>query len=164
MFDYDGNISKWNQINNQAVQFMNQGCFDEAQPFATEALKLALKINKLELIANSYSNLGLIACQQGYLDEAESLYLEALKMNSEHDGSDDISVAMVLCNLASLKYSQKLYEQAISHYKKAIEIKKIKLAPNHQSLLKSVQNLAYIYSSLGREKEAEELLSKFKIV
>ncbi|MEN9567756.1 MAG: photosystem assembly protein Ycf3, partial [Cyanobacteriota bacterium] len=130
MFDSDGNISKWNQINNQAVQLMNQGYFDEAQPFATEALKLALEINKSELIANSHSNLGFLAHQKGNFDEAESLYLEALKINLEHDGFEDLSVAMVLCNLASLKYSQGLHEQAISHYKKAIEIKEIKLAPN----------------------------------
>lgn len=161
MFDSDGNISKWNQINNQAVQLMNQGNFDEAQPFATEALKLALEIDKSELIANSYSNLGVLACRKGYFDEAESLYLKALGINSKHDGSESLSVAMVLCSLASLKYEQRLHEQAISHYKQAIEIKKTKLAPNHQSLLTSVQNLAYIYSSLGREKEAKELLDKF---
>lgn len=164
MFDSDGNISKWNQINNQAVQLMNQRNFDEAQPLAAEALKLALEIGKSELIANSYSNLGVLACQKGYFDEAESLYLKALGINSKHDGSESLSVAMVLCSLASLKYEQGLHEQAISHYKKAIEIKKIKLAPNHQSLLKSVQNLAYMYSSLGREKEAEELLYKFKLI
>jgi tetratricopeptide (TPR) repeat protein len=92
------------------------------------------------------------------------LYLEALKINSDHDGSEDLSVAMVLCNLASLKYSQGLNEQAISHYKRAIEIKKIKLAPNHQSLIQSVQNLSYMYSCLGREKEAKELLGKFKLI
>jgi hypothetical protein len=64
MFDSDGNISRWNQINNQAVRLINQGDFDEAQPFAIEALKLALRINKSELIANSYSNLGFLACQK----------------------------------------------------------------------------------------------------
>lgn len=164
IFDSNGNTIKWNQINNQVVTLMNQGCFNKAQPLAIEALKLALKINKSELIANSYSNLGFLAQQTEDFDGAESLYLKALEINSEHDGSQSLTVAMVLCNLALLKYSQGLYEQAISHYNQAIEIKRIKLAPNHQSLLKSVQNLANIYDSLEREKEAEELLSKFKLI
>ncbi|MEM7595650.1 MAG: tetratricopeptide repeat protein [Cyanobacteria bacterium P01_A01_bin.83] len=164
MFDSAGNISKWNQINNQAVQLMNQGNFDEAQPFATEALKLASEIGKSELIANSYSNLGVLACQKGDFDEAESFYLEALGINLKCDGSESLSVAMVLCSLASLQYEQRLYEHAILYYKQAIKIKKSKLASNHQSLLTSVQNLAYIYSSLRREKEAEELLCQFKLI
>ena len=164
MFDSDGNISKWHQINNQAVQLMNQGYFDEAQQFANEALKLALKINKLELIANSYSNLGFLAYQKKDFDTAESLYLEALKINSEHDGSKSLTVAMVLCNLALLKYSEGLYDQAISHYKTAIEIKAAKLAPHHHSLIKSVQNLAAIYDFLGRKKEVKESCHCFKIV
>lgn len=88
------------------VKLMNKECFDEAKPLGNKALKIALKVNQPELIANTYSNLGFLASQKGDFDEAESLYLEALKINSDLGGSEDLSVAMVLCNLGLLKYSQ----------------------------------------------------------
>ena len=162
IFDSDGNVSKWTQINNKVVELMNQACYEEAIPLAVEALKLARQIDQVELIANSYSNLGFLAHQNGNLNEAEDLYLQALELNRNNAGSSDLSVAMVLGNLALLKYSQGFYEQAISYYQQVIEIKTAKLAFNHPSLLKSVQNLVDIYMSLGQESEAEKLYNKFK--
>ncbi|MEM6845717.1 MAG: tetratricopeptide repeat protein, partial [Bacteroidota bacterium] len=129
-------------------------------PKAHESLVEASKIFRLKFGKNSeYStttfNLANLCVIMGRFKEAETLYLEALKIDNEQLGADHPSYATSLNKLADLYRFQENYDEAEKMYLQAKEIRKEQLGEEHPDYATSLHNLALLYQAMGRYGETE---------
>ncbi|GAB4196200.1 MAG: CHAT domain-containing protein [Coleofasciculaceae cyanobacterium] len=172
-------------LNNLAFLNYCQGRYKEAEPLYIEVLAMwkQLRRYKHPHVATSLSNLALLYQSQGRYFEAEPLFVEALAMRKRLLRNGHPDVATSLNNLASLYQSQGRYKEAEPLYVKALKMRKCLLGeeptshwwcPLRQFILTirkhllgeehlyvdvatSLNNLASLYQSQGRYKEAEQL-------
>lgn len=93
----------------------------------------------------------------GQYETAESLYLQAMKINHSVLGETHPHYATSLNNLASLYQSQGSYEAAETLYLQAMEISYSVLGETHPHFAASLNNLASLYECQGRYEEAGPL-------
>ena len=82
-------------------------------------------------IATTLNNLAGLYQSQGRYEEAEPLYLQALKIRRKLLGEEHPSIATTLNNLAGLYQSQGRYEEAEPLYLQALEISRKLLGEEH---------------------------------
>ena len=159
---------RWNELTSRVAalyQHGSQGWYLEAARVAQEALEFA----ETEFgashpcTAESIESLALIRHAQGkYVDR---LLLEQELAKGEENVVLPADPAFqhplkyhVLSNLAKRKYSE-----AESLFKKALAIKDQINRYDHADSLRSIGNLAELYSSQGKHEEADSLLSSIRI-
>lgn len=137
-----------------------QANYEKALEYQHKALKIREEIqaasdkrtNKLA-IANSLGNIGIIYTDMRQTKIAKTYHTRALNLLKEAGGSP-IGEANALNNMASCLHTEDSLEKALKYYKEAYQIYKEEdfLAGVGTSL----GNIANVYVSLGKNREAEE--------
>ena len=78
---------------------------------------------------------------QGRLEEAEPLYLRALRINEEALGAEHTDMAIYFNNIALLYKAQGKLQDARLYYEQAIDIGERTLGPDHPQLATRMANL-----------------------
>ncbi|WP_293101387.1 tetratricopeptide repeat protein [Moorena sp. SIO3I6] len=155
-------LTKAEQLSQQAWVLKEQGKYSEAIPLAREALRIRQQVLGEEHadVAESLNNLGLLYKSMGRYQQAEPLLTEALEMTRRLLGNQHPDVALSLNNLATLYYSMGRYQQAEPLLTEALEMRRRLLGKEHPDVATSLNNLAGLYESMGRYSEAEPLLTQ----
>jgi tetratricopeptide (TPR) repeat protein len=90
--------------------------------------------------------------------EVETLYLDALLIQKNLLGPDDVEVARTLYSLALYWRELARYDEAEKLFQEALEIREKKLGGEHVHTAASLHQLGWIYNRLARYEEAEDLL------
>lgn len=141
----------------------DQGRLAEAEERLREALELRWEtLGKAPHpdTAENLNNLALVLMTGGQLEQAESLYNEALDMNRRLYGSSHPAIALSLSNLAEIHRSQGKLEQAASDYREALAMQRELLGQQHPEVARLMNNLAFIHHDRGDVAEAMALSSR----
>jgi len=96
---------------------------------------------------------------------AEKYYQSALALFEQRDGIDNpYTTASILNNLGDLCCSRKNYSQAVNYLSKCLEIRRSKLSQDDLLIAVTSDNLAKVYSFLGRFNEANTLHTKALVI
>lgn len=98
--------------------------------------------------------------ERGQYPQAESLSIQALKIQEKVLGLEHLDVAQSLDHLAEIYHVQSKYSEAESHYQRALAIRERALGPNAADVAQSLNNLATLYNDRGRYSEAEPLFKR----
>jgi tetratricopeptide (TPR) repeat protein len=103
-----------------------------------------------------YMTQGDTAFEQGQHTEAESWYLQALKLLADA-GPEEPRLAVTLNTLAMLYHSQQQYSVAAPLYEQVLQLLQAVLPPGHPTLATTRNNLAVLYEAQGHYARAEPL-------
>ena len=137
----------------------DQAKYPAAIAYFSEALKICEKT-----LGPEHSEVGVVcdAMAMAYRDsgnyqEAKPLFERSLKIAEKHFGVEDSMYAIALDNVAGMHLLMNDFDTAERLYREALRIKK---KTNDPSTATSMHNLASLYESLGRIKEAESLATE----
>jgi tetratricopeptide (TPR) repeat protein len=137
----------------QAVQ---QGNYAEAERIYQGAVKKAEQYGREDRrVAVSLSQLAQVYVGQGKHDEAEPLYLQALKIYQAVYGETHTDVAATLNNLGVLHRMYGQYADAEPLLLRALTIKEQLVGPDHPDVALSAANLGQLYVAEGQPAKAE---------
>lgn len=108
------------------------------------------------LVADTLNNLALVYKTQGKQKEAETLFLQALSIDTKTQETQNKS-ARLLNNLANLYQEQSRYQEAEVLFLQALELDKQIYGSEHIEVATDLNNLALLYRIQGRYDEAEPL-------
>jgi tetratricopeptide (TPR) repeat protein len=103
----------------------------------------------------------LLAEAASYLDDraeyarGESLFLQALAIQEQALGPDDLVTAESVNNLAVLYMNQGRYEESEPLYRRALKIREERLGDSHREVATTLGNLAILLRQTGAYDEAE---------
>ncbi|MBS1059422.1 tetratricopeptide repeat protein [Gluconobacter sp. Dm-44] len=103
------------------------------------------------------NNLARLYQDQGRLNEAEPLLLEALKIRRQAQPAGHPDIASSLNNLATLYLNQGRLSDAEPLFLEALQIYRQALPAGHPNIAMSLSSLATLYQAQGRLSEAEPL-------
>jgi tetratricopeptide (TPR) repeat protein len=129
-------VDEANRLNEQALQFYQQGRYADAEPLYKRSLAIYEKALGPDHpgVATSLDNLASLNGIQGRYEEAEPLYRRSLAIREKALGPDHPDVAQSLNNLAALYYTQGRYGDAEPLYKRSLAIYEKTLGPNHSDV------------------------------
>lgn len=139
----------------------SQGKLQEAKAAYEKTLWL---IDKFPLIftdllrARSQNGLGLVLLDRGELSAARSAFDEALAGGARF--ADEGLISAVLNNIGLVLREQGNFDEALRHFKAAVDLMRSTDEPNAANLSKNINNLALIYEDLGRLPEALKLFEE----
>jgi tetratricopeptide (TPR) repeat protein len=116
----------------------NQGKYNEAVKYFTDALIIAEKINKTVSLMTSNRNLGLLNATQGNYPEAMNYFMKALKVAETRNFPD--WMAELNNDIGSLYRSQKNYPEALDYFT---------VAKDFSQKISSKKMLSTVYTSIG---------------
>ncbi|KAH0594590.1 hypothetical protein MHUMG1_07424 [Metarhizium humberi] len=105
----------------------------------------------------AFHNLGNLYSDQGKLQDAEEMYLRALRGYEKAWGPDHTETLDTVNNLGVLYSDQGKLQEAERMYLRALRGYKKAWGPDHTSTLHTVNNLGTLYSDQGKLQEAEEM-------
>ena len=155
-------VDEANRLNQQAIQFYQQGRYSEAEPLYKRSLAIYEKALGPDHpdVAQSLNNLALLYDNQGRYADAEPLYKRSLTIYEKALGSDHPDVALSLNNLAALYDDQGRYADAEPLYKRSLAIREKALGPDHPDVAQSLNNLAVLCIQQNRYADAVPLLKR----
>ena len=109
-----------------------------------------------ESLWKGYMTQGDTAFEKGQYNDAESWYLQALKLLADA-GPEEPRLAVTLNTLAMLYHSQKQYSVAAPLYEQVLQLLQAVLPPEHPTLATTRNNLAVLYEAQGQYAKAEPL-------
>jgi CHAT domain-containing protein/tetratricopeptide (TPR) repeat protein len=147
------------QLNRRAITLLRAGKYDEALPFARQALAIREKELGLDHpnVAQSLGNLAVLYKEKGEYRRAEPLFRRALTINEKTLGSEDLAVALSLNNLGALYWAQGELGRAEPILRRALDIREKALGPRHPEVAQSLNNIAELYRARGEYERAEPL-------
>lgn len=113
-----------------------------------------------EQLIKPFQGLGRFYQEQGFYDEAENWGKRCYAIVQNKLGSENLSVAMNLSQLAYVYRRQGKYEEAERLNKNALELREKLLGEEHPDVADSLNNLALVYYEKGEYDAAETLLVK----
>jgi CHAT domain-containing protein/Flp pilus assembly protein TadD len=155
-------LAEAGQLNQQVLQMLQKGKYQEGISVAERALKIRkhyLVAHHPE-IADSLHNLAALYERQGQYKEAEAFALQSLEIFRSIYGDSHPSVATSLNNLATLYENQGRYKEAESLNLQILRLRESLLGGRHPYVATSLNNLAGLYQKQGRYEEAETLYTK----
>ncbi|KAH8203664.1 hypothetical protein TruAng_002194 [Truncatella angustata] len=105
----------------------------------------------------AFYNLGLLYADQCKMQEAEEIYLRALRGYENAWGPDHTSTLNTVNNLGALYKDQGKMQEAEEMYLRALRGYENVWGPDHTSTLSTVNNLGILYANQGKMQEAEEM-------
>ncbi|MGK7370067.1 MAG: tetratricopeptide repeat protein, partial [Candidatus Halalkalibacterium sp. M3_1C_030] len=105
-------------------------------------------------IAWSKNNLGLVKQTQGKLDEAETLFTEALKMRREVLPETHYHISQSLGNLGSLHFYRQEYNESAAIFEEVLNMQREALGKDHPNLAMYLNNLATVLTQALKPEEA----------
>jgi tetratricopeptide (TPR) repeat protein len=109
------------------------------------------------ILAMSYDNLAVTEAALKKYDEAEKLYLAAMKLRDD----DDVSS---LRNLALVRTAQKNYKEAEPLFKRALAALDASYNQGSARLIELLPDYAAVLRQLGRPAEAAKLEARLKVL
>lgn len=151
-----GDLEEVKRLNQQLVQFYQQGNYAQAALLGEEVLAILEKALGPDHsdTASSRNNLALLYQSMGEYTKALSLYQQALAVIEKTLGPDHINTATALNNLAELYRSMGEYPKALPLYQRAFAIFETALGPDHINTATSLNNLAILYYNMGEYAKA----------
>lgn len=146
-----------NAVNNQGMVYYFYGDYQKANEVIVNILERCRKEKDNQLLAVSYSNLGLINKEQKRYKEA----LERMKMSSAYyDSIGDIQGKSATLMNQGIIYYEHLgeHDKAIEMYEKAVEIKE--LINDVRGLVQAYCNLASTHLDLKQYQKSEHYAQK----
>jgi tetratricopeptide (TPR) repeat protein len=124
------------------------GNYRAAYDYHDKNLNLALKINNIEAIEESYHGLGYLLKDVGVYDKAIDFYLKSLRLAEQRQYQDFIIVSHN--EIAATYLKAKVFDQALSHIKEAysIALKEQKKHDNDEKFAAFVASSANIYGEI----------------
>lgn len=95
-----------------------------------------------------------------YIEEAEPIFIQALKIIEKALGERHCIIANLYHNLGVLYKKQNKYDQAEVSYKRALEIRIKLLGDDHFEISQSFESLAELYREQNSYEQAEEMYIK----
>ncbi|HEY6292812.1 MAG TPA: tetratricopeptide repeat protein [Terriglobia bacterium] len=157
----DANLSVWQAAIEAGHRAYNQGRYAEAEDAYRAALAEARSFGRGDSrLGTTLNDLGEACRARGKLDEAEPLFVQALALCEEAQGSDDLSAAQIFNNLAAVYAAQGRFREAAPIYRNAIDIEEYSLGRDHPVVATSLNNLALVYRVQGQYADALPLLTR----
>jgi CHAT domain-containing protein/Tfp pilus assembly protein PilF len=155
-------VDEANRLNEQAIQFYQQGRYTDAEPLFKQSLAIREKIFSPDdpAVANSLNNLAGLYSAQGRYADAEPLHIRSLAIREKAFGPDHPDVALSLNNLGELYRNEGRYDDAEPLFKRSLAIREKALGPDHPDVAKMLNNLAVLYHEQGRYADAEPLFKQ----
>ena len=126
------------------------GNFAEGEPFARKGLAIRRQLDGAdEALAADMAALAAILDGQQNQDEAESLYLDALRIYERSPEGNAGELAVTLNGLGALYATRGSLEQAETILTRALSLKKETLGPRHPDVAVTLNNLALVYKRQG---------------
>jgi tetratricopeptide (TPR) repeat protein len=130
----------------------------EAEPLYRESLAMWRELSNDELVARTLEALGGLVMLQHRFTEADSLINEALRLNRELFGEDDVHfVAHNLGTLAVLRTKQGRLPEAETLNRQVLQMRRDHFGDQHEEVALSLHNLAHVLLRQDRHAEAEEV-------
>jgi CHAT domain-containing protein/Tfp pilus assembly protein PilF len=158
----DEKLEKAKQLNQQVLNLIQQGKYDEAIPVAKTSLAILEKIlgNKHPNVATIINNLASLYDFKGDYAQAALLYQYSLNIREKAFGLNHPDVANSLYNLGGAYHSQGKYTQAEQFYQRALGILVKDPGSNDKSIAIVLTKFAGLYESQGKYLEAEQLYQR----
>ena len=136
------------------------GRYPEARATGEEALGIRRDVLKREDadLAESLSNLGVLAYEEGRTDEAEALFRDALELRRREPGPKDQKVASALNNLAAARLQRGDLDSAERLLREAIGVLRRLPGGPDEDLAPKLDGLAIVLQRQGRLEAADTLL------
>ena len=134
----------------------------EAKAVLERALEVSREATEpihLRSRAGVLNNLGLLALSQGAVDDSESLFRRALFICERIPGGNDLSLALILTNLAFVYLAQGNYIMADSMLLQALRLKSASLSPSHPSVVANLEMLAVLAAKRGDLPRSQKMLA-----
>src|SRR6266478_915262 len=143
-----------------SYELTQQEKYDEALPFAEEALSTArqLSVSNDTVLSSCVYQLAVVYSGKKDLARAEKLYRQALEL-AEHDSYDQI-IAASAHGLADLYYKEKELDKAKVLYERALPIWQRLGGTDHQGAIAALNRLAQIALSQKHFDQAENLIRR----
>ena len=142
------------------VLYYDQDRYPEAEQLHRTALAIEEKAGNAASTATSLNNLATTLEKEGRKEEAEALYLRALKMTRSALGDAHPAMVTRYNNLAEFYRATGRLEAAEPMFKKAMAVAEASLGRDHPEVALTGSNLARVYADLKRYPEAEELYKR----
>ncbi|KAI0125291.1 hypothetical protein BJ170DRAFT_499040 [Xylariales sp. AK1849] len=113
--------------------------------------------NSDEGIERALHKVGNLYAEQGKLQEAEDMYLRALRGYEKAWGPDHTSTLDTVNNLGVIYKKQGKLQEAEDMYLRALRGYEKAWGPDHTSILGTVNNLGVLYAEQGKLQEAEDM-------
>ncbi|EFY89220.1 kinesin light chain [Metarhizium acridum CQMa 102] len=110
-----------------------------------------------DMYLRALRGIGCLYKNQGKLQEAEEMYSRALRGHEKARGPDHTSTLDTINNLGTLYADQGKLQKAERMYLRALRGLEKARGPNHTSTLHIVNNLGLLYAGQGKRQEAEEM-------
>lgn len=151
------------------LTYLGLGLFEKAEKHLREALEIRLQLCKnrssavsgqgieeaeAQTIAASFNNLGKVLQAKGAINEAETLFRQALRLTSDEN---NLLTAEILHNLGGLFLLKGEHEKAVKAHRKEIAIRREILGDTHALVAESLKDLAVVLGTMGKLDEAERL-------
>jgi class 3 adenylate cyclase/tetratricopeptide (TPR) repeat protein len=146
-------------VGNLALVYKYMPCrADDARRMTRKHLELARKTGSRLVELQALGNLGSIIEGESRSEEAFALFREAISLAEKYAGSDSLSIAHA--SMALALYRVKRYDEAVLHYRNALEICREK----HLGLFRIdyTMELGTTYLAMGELSLAEEQYSALK--
>jgi tetratricopeptide (TPR) repeat protein len=136
-----------------------RGDYAKAEKF----LKQALEINRRALgpahseVAGAENNLAVLYKYMGHFAKGLKLYRSALAKYEAEFGEDALPLSTVYHNIGGILHASGRYEEAEAPGRRAWEISRKHLGPNHPHTVADAAAYAGILDELGRYKESEPI-------
>ncbi|MBC7694252.1 MAG: tetratricopeptide repeat protein [Burkholderiales bacterium] len=140
-------------LNNAAYLANHLGDSNKAMGYYFRELKINLKENDKEEIANSYNNIGFMYSNQGDIPKALDYYFKSLTIHTEI--ADKQGMALTLNNIGTIYKSQKEYQKALDQYHKSLKLKEE--IGDKKGIAVSYNNIGLIYKIQALELKKKKM-------
>ena len=146
---------QWEDLAIAGVDAYNRGDYETAAERFRLALALAQTLEEgVQRRINSNLNLAVAVQALGRLDEAEALYLQAIRLQETAHGAADPALADMLSRLARLYSLQENWAGAEPLLRRALSVREDAAGPDHPYTALAVEELANLLLAEQRYREA----------
>ncbi len=137
------------RITAASERLSDQGRYDDAGALLEQAWELCGKDEDHAQAPRLFNQMGMVHMERAAYDEAETLLLRAIEIESRHAGRAHPQVANSLTNLGSVYWFRAQYDQAERVYQEAYEINRDWLGPANTKTAVAVMNLGLMADIRG---------------
>ncbi len=118
------------------------------------------RVDNAKGLIQAQTNCILLHCMAGKAPEVERLALQAVKKSEAVFGTENLTTANCLYNVAFILADQWRFEDAEKYHEHALHIRQKLLGNEHIEVARSKQALALVYINRSKFQEAEEMLKE----
>ena len=153
---------RWKELNQETIDHMQQGRFQEALEPARAAVAVARRDpdGQGAKLAVALNNLGELYLVLGDATEAEPVLRESIEVYEKKLGAEHPDVAEALYKLAEMFIGRKRYNDAEPLLKRALSVREKIQSEDHPDLVPVLSGLAEIDRVKGQYESALDLLKR----